>query len=462
MLVAAEIFIVMRKGKRELVSVGIFGTYGFGNMGDAAVADATILGIRRYLHKARIVGICQQPINAKLRHNIDSFSIFSDFIQPSAESGVTIVSNNSEDSRESSEPGSQNVNDLSFKRKFINSIKALPFFYATAKKIQSNLKILKDIFNEIKYSNTIYKIVKNIDLIIISGSGQFNEDWGGPWRYPFALFRWTLISRLAGCNVAFFSVGVGNIQSFWGRLFCSWALKLANYKSLRDEKSISISKQWGIDEVKLVPDMAFSIKVPKEKNVSTKYNIVGINPIAFCDPRSWHVPDQDSYNQYIEKMSAFCNSILAEGYRIHFIPNELKMDNPVIDDIVKKMSLNENQNSLIERPKTDSSEDVLYNLSKCDYVIASRFHGLLFSYLTYKPVIALAFHFKYFSLAKEMQQEKYCLDINNFNPEEVKKLFDDLVEHKDSISNMIKISVSNYSNLVEQQYQTICDLLPKT
>lgn len=450
----------MSKGKTENTSIGIFGPYGFGNMGDAALADATIQGIRRYQAKARIIGICQHPVNAKLRHNIDTFSIFSNFIKPSYELKKTVVENCQQAVSDQTIQYSNVEAPTSLRKKLISSIKSLPFVYSTAKNIQKKLVLFKGIFRELQYSRSIYKLAKSLDLIIVAGSGQFNEDWGGAWRYPFALFRWALIARLSGCNVAFFSVGAGNINSFWARKFCTWSLKLAIYKSFRDQRTFSMARAWGIDDGILVPDMAFSIRFPETTKILTKAKkIVGINPIAYCDPRAWYVADQDAYKLYIEKMSMLCMSILDDGYLIHFIPNELKMDNPVIDDIISKMSLSAEQANLIERPNTETPDDVFSNLSNCDLVIACRFHGLLFSYMAKKPTIALAFHFKYFLLAEEMGQEKYCLDIANFKPDQVKSLFEDLVNNRDSVSQTIQHRFSDYFNQVEQQYQKIDDLI---
>ena len=61
------------------IRIGVFGTYGFENLGDAAVADATIAGLKRHIPNSEIVGICQQPENVSLRHNIEAYSIFCEF-----------------------------------------------------------------------------------------------------------------------------------------------------------------------------------------------------------------------------------------------------------------------------------------------------------------------------------------------------------------------------------------------
>src|SRR5690606_22280601 len=128
------------------------------------------------------------------------------------------------------------------------------------------------------------RIVQQLDLLAVAGSGQLNEDWGGPWRYPFALFRWCLLARLTGCKVAFLSVGAGTVRSRSGRFFCATALRLAQYKSVRDESTLALIKSWGVRNVRLVPDMAFSMTFASKRNNDCQRPIAGINPIAYCDP----------------------------------------------------------------------------------------------------------------------------------------------------------------------------------
>ena len=320
--------------------------------------------------------------------------------------------------------------------------------------VQHAVQLIPTIIKEIKFSFTIFKIVRNLDLIVMSGSGQLNEEWGGPWRYPFGLFRWCLLARLAKCKIAFLSVGAGEVNSFWAKQFCTSALRLAQYISVRDVRTKELVESWHIKSVQLVPDMAFSMKfeVDEQPKKTGKTLIVGINPISFCDPRTWNISDQNKYNAYVEKLSNFCNMILSAGHTLMFIPNELVMDNLTIDDIINNLDPYFTDDAKIIRPEISNYTALFQSFAKCDYTICSRFHGLLFSFMSQKPVIALAHHYKFFKLAKEMGQEKYCLDIAEFQDEELADLFEDLVRNKKTVTETIKINSENYAELVENQY----------
>ncbi|SEA45188.1 Polysaccharide pyruvyl transferase family protein WcaK [Desulfuromusa kysingii] len=441
---------MIEKSQRK-IHIGVFGTYGFENMGDAAVADATIAGLKRHIPNAEIVGICQQPENVALRHHIKAYSIHRVFLTKTQTAGSDGIPVDKVD----------NHGGSSFKVRIIGFIKTSKFIFRLAKVVQNTLLILSLIVKEIKFSFVVLERVKTLDLMVMSGSGQLNEEWGGAWRYPFGLFRWCLLARLSGCKIAFLSVGAGVIDTFLGKFFCLSALRLAHYRSVRDIRSKKLVESWRVGAVQLVPDMAFSMKFKIDETPTSTDGVftVGINPISFCDPRTWIVSDQNKYDSYVEKISKFCDWLLSEGYSLVFIPNELVMDNRAIDDILEKIDPLLVDSTRVIRPEIVNYPDVFRSYARCNYVISSRFHGLLFSFMSQLPVIALAHHYKYFELADEMGQKKYCLDIANFNLDELKLLFKDLVVNEKSIKDAIKLNSDNYSGIVENQYMKMRDFV---
>ena len=54
-------------------------------------------------------------------------------------------------------------------------------------------------------------LLRTQDLLIISGGGQLDEEYGGAWRLPFAICKWVLLARLARVPCAMASVGAGMI-----------------------------------------------------------------------------------------------------------------------------------------------------------------------------------------------------------------------------------------------------------
>jgi len=434
------------------LTIGIFGTYGFGNMGDAMVADATIAGLKRCRPNAHIIGICQQPVNVHKRHGIDAISIFRKYIQ------------NTDYTPTNSDPPTPRLFQFtiaSLRDRVIVTIKSFPILFKTLKALAFTAHFLFNLLQETYFCLTIFKHLRKIDLLVIAGSGQLNDEWGGAWRYPFALFRWCLIARLTGCKIAFMSVGAGAITHKASRLFCTWAIKLAHYKSFRDANTLEKIIGWGVIGAQWVPDMAFSVQIDervKALAVSTSPAAVCINPISFGDPRSWCTPNAAAYNRYTHELALFCDWLLEQGHNLHFIPNNIEMDNPTIDDIITQLHPRENIAEKLFRPKTETYRDVYHNIGNVDFVFASRFHGVVFALMQNIPVVALAHHYKYAELLKEMEQEKYGLNINTFTANHLKALFLQLQLSETENKTAIRENVKHYRDLTEDQFRCISRL----
>lgn len=83
-------------------------------------------------------------------------------------------------------------------------------------------------------------------------------------------------------------------------------------------------------------------------------------------------------------------------------------------------------------------------VKKFDFVICSRFHGIVHAYRNYIPCILLGWAVKYQELAANVGQEQFAFDItdSNFNSEQVKKVIDLLLFSKDKESAIIKAHVT--------------------
>ena len=434
------------------IKVGIFGPYGFGNMGDALLAEASIAGIKRYLPNAEFIGICQQPENAKARHGIESLPIYRDYIRPREKSDH--LSSNLHQ-----KPSIAPAPNTALLAKVLALVKRIKPLFILLKFIRDSLQKCIKFVQEIPFTFYIYKNLKKLDLVVISGSGLFTEEWGGPWGFPFALFRWSLLARLAGCKLAYMSVGGGIFKSPLTRFLCKYAVSFAHYRGVRDQNTFNHLHAWGVKRLTLVPDMAFSAKLPNSQASSTSPPVVCINPISYCDPRCWSSSDPERYALYTSKLAEFGSTLLTKGYALHFVPNNIDMDNPTIDDIIELIHAKGQSGKRISRTTVKNYEDVYQGIGGCDFVIASRFHGVVFSLMQSKPVIAIAHHYKYSEVLKEMNQGKYCMDINEFQTADLLALFEQLCAEKAQISSTISDQVKRYQQKTEQQFHRVASLV---
>ena len=57
-----------------------------------------------------------------------------------------------------------------------------------------------------------YRVLRTQDLVLISGGGQLDEEYGGAWMLPFTVCKWVLLARLARVPCAMASVGAWSIN----------------------------------------------------------------------------------------------------------------------------------------------------------------------------------------------------------------------------------------------------------
>jgi polysaccharide pyruvyl transferase WcaK-like protein len=80
--------------------------------------------------------------------------------------------------------------------------------------------------------------------LIVSGGGQLTER-GGPWSFPYALFTWSILAKLAGVRFLFLNVGAGPLNHPLSKFFIPKALRAAEYVSFRDKPSQDLATEIG-------------------------------------------------------------------------------------------------------------------------------------------------------------------------------------------------------------------------
>ncbi len=268
--------------------------------------------------------------------------------------------------------------------------------------------LLLNCVGEAFFSADCFRRLRGVDLLVVAGANQCFDFFGGPWRYPFLLLRWAVLAKLRGTRFVFLSVGAGPIRSRLSRLFLKWALSLADDLSFRDPTSRDEAIHLGIDKGRCVvlPDLAFGLPAPDggASRVGKPRPVVAINPMPVFDDRYWPDKAKDLYRGYVEKLAAFADWLLERNYPVFFFATQPK-DEFVIRDIgalmTKKDGLRLDGNYPI------SVEKVLARISEADIVLATRFHGIILSYVANRPVLGIAYWNKTKDVMESLGQSAY-------------------------------------------------------
>jgi len=300
-----------------------------------------------------------------------------------------------------------------------------------------------------------FRWLRPVDMLIISGGGQLDDFWGGPWAHPWALFKWTLLARMRKARVVVLSVGYGTMGSRLSYFLARAAMSLSDYLSYRDTGSRSLMRRAGFARIDPVfPDLAYSYNDGhRNRSAPRSIQTVGISPIAFLDPRGWPVGDTVAYQRYLDRLADVAAWLVQTQRKVVFFASA-GADPRVVDDVSARLSsrVAPSQRQLISRAPVISVEGFLEQAAQMDLVVASRLHGLLLSHLVGTPTIAISYERKVDCLMKEMQMEAFSLGIERFTLCDFQRAFGSIQVAWQEVRDQLLIKREEYQFRLQRQY----------
>ncbi len=400
--------------------IGLLHHIGGGNLGDDATQAAVIQNIKRRWPDAVVIGFSMNPEDTEKRHGIRAYAIGRRRWSFGYTSGP----------RETATKG---------KLKRMASKSRVVFGLLRAVNLVA-IRAPRAFFQEIVFLFRSFRIVKSLDLLVINGGGQLTE-WGGPWQFPYRIFKWIALAKLAGIKRVFLNVGAGPLTQPLSKFFVRRALRLADYVSFRDEESLALVRQIGFGgRSRVFPDSAYSLESPVPK-VSGRHpradkGRVGIAPVPYCDPRAFAEKNQAVYDAFIRKLGLFASWLIKDNYGVALFGSDIGIDPLAIDDlqsVLRSEGIIVAGSSRIINESSRTLEELLARMSLMDYVVTCRFHGVVFAHMLNKPVLAVSHHPKMTTLMDDIGLGKYCVDIRTFDLDILTKTFAAVVKDADEI-----------------------------
>jgi polysaccharide pyruvyl transferase WcaK-like protein len=391
--------------------IALLTPYTGGNFGDAAIQDSMIANLRQRLPNAQFSGISLNCENYLARHGSRAFPLTASSnpyygMSPAPPSAA-----------QNSEPrDGASSSSSSFKAAF----RRIPGAHHLASAVKSWLSGPR---NEFRHWTAGRKLLRSHDLLVICGGGQLDDEWGGPWGHPYALFKWTLLAKLTGVPCVMTSLGAGKISSPTSRFFLSRALRLSSFRSYReaDTRSIAAGLFPCAANDAVIPDLAFSLPSEEIPEAASRLHsaqdrpVVAISPIVFGKPGVWPSADRDLYHRYLDQLAQAISQLLARKYSLMFVCSA-RGDNTVIPELLLRLD-NAAKTSLQQQasfPETANWKDLLATLQAADFLIASRLHSTIFGFLAQTPLVALSFDPKVNWVMNDLGQSDSLLQIANF------------------------------------------------
>jgi len=415
------------------VKIAFISPCGFGNLGDVAIQDAFLHNVRERLGgDVEFLGITQNPPDTVTRHHVRAVAMDVEAFRARTRK--------TEASVHSDVPG--------------HSV-------GRTRRVRI-VRVAKRVAKEVLHWRLALREMRGTTALFVSGGGQLDDHWGGPWRAPYALWKWTLAARLRGVRIIVLSVGAGSTDSTLTRFFLRTTLGRASYASFRDSRTAARVLALRLSSSTIVvPDLAFSYDgsaLAGRALPSSERPTVALSPIAFLDPASWPAKDGNTYTVYVEQIVALARHLLARGWNVTLCTS----DSPDIKtaDEAYATILSRGDSGFegrLVRAHTANLGDFIDTLRGADIVIASRLHGVILAHLVGTPTIALSYDWKVDEHMRVMEQERYRFPIGSFDPNAVTRAADVMLAEKASLSEAITARCHAFAAQVLRQYDVALD-----
>ena len=419
-------------------TVAVRGHYGNRNLGDEAIVAATITGIRRYLPNASFFAISLDPADSAVRHGVAAFPLRrtarSDAVwQPPTGQVLT--------PRQPTAPAVGPADRTRVPR--VHRRRLVPLVRRALRPLRRSARAAADTLAELRFLLRVARFLGRVDLVVIAGSNQFLDNFGGAAGFPFTLLKWTVLARMRGTPVAVTSVGAGPLTGRASRLMVRLVLRLADRVSYRDAGSRALAegpRSVPIGDVR--PDLAFSLQ-PSHGPRRDCVKRIGVNVMPVYDGRYWPDARPERYARYVDAMAATVAGLLQRDLDV-FLYATQPGDELVIADVQHKLS--ESGGPAVAATGASTLEDLLTTITSADLLIATRFHGTVLALTCGRPVVSVCYHRKTADLMAELGLA------DGLRAERLLTCVDQLRRQLPSIHGRIDAALERHRDALEEQF----------
>lgn len=425
--------------------IGVLGHYGNANLGDEAIIHAVIAEVRR--RRGGLLAVSNHPKDTAWRHDVPAVSIHTGELHD-AGCGAPHVP----------------THDCAFMRRPRRRREGvLP---TTRRGAAWLLRGVADIGREIRSSWRILGHLRRVDLLLVAGSNQMLDNFGGPREFPYINLKWSILARMVGCRVAWISVGAGPLDSPLSRRFVRTSLRLADYVSVRDEGSRRFLRDIGVKrEILVFPDLAHglphdqSVLAPRERNGGRP--TIAINPIPMYDGRYWPESAPEKNRRFVSELAALAAGAIKEGYGLFFFATHPR-DAGVAQDILNLMAAEHGQRPAGDNPVRCSAttEGLLRDIASADLVVTTRFHGALLSLLVGRPTLAISYYRKTQELMADLGHgDDLAIPLDELCASDALERLRSLEDRAEKLVPAMRQKNAEYRTALREQYDRVFKLV---
>lgn len=309
--------------------------------------------------------------------------------------------------------------------------------------------------------NKIIKAYRNTDLVIDEAGISFVDSRGFVMNtYAFIC---AAVPLLVGTPVVKYSQAMGTFRNPWNRFLAKWILPKLKLICARGQGTYDNLKEIGITEnVKLCADGAFTMKDDQawqekvrercEKDAFFAKDVAGLSISSVVQKKCGKMGID-----YQQIMVDFITYLNQKGYGVLMIANAARIhsEKPRNNDLMIGDAIFE---SLPDQTKVRwyheemDAEEIREYISRCKYLVASRFHAMIGALEKKVPVLLIGWSHKYQEVLDMFELGQYAADFSNLNMDSLRESFENFEKDEEIIREKLE---KNHAQVMESSYRNI-------
>jgi len=305
--------------------------------------------------------------------------------------------------------------------------------------------------------------VRRHDVVIVPGMGVLEASLPLPaLEFPYAMFLLGVSGRLMRTKVALVSVGAGVISQRTVRTLFNWAARLAYYRSYRNENSREAMRERGLDvsRDRIYPDLAFAL--PAEGYDAPDPQAVGVGVMAYYGSNADRAQADEIYAAYMAGMKGLVRWLVDSGRNVRLIVGDTNgSDDSALQEILADVTASRPDlppGQVVAEP-VSTLADVMREMARVSYVVATRFHNLVAALMLARPTIAISYSPKHDALMADMGVGEFCEPAKAIDSDELVGKFTELEKRAAEVSQTLRERTAANVQLLEEQYTLLDELL---
>lgn len=262
----------------------------------------------------------------------------------------------------------------------------------------------------------VRRLIARADCLLVPGTGILDDFGSADSEQAYRLWMWTRLAAHERVPVKFVSIGAGPVVGARSREFFAKSAALADHRSYREP----IARDYVRDVFKVdvandvvTPDLVFGIDFDPPP-IEGPLRTVGLGVMNY---HSWHGAagaGGDIHEDYIRKFIDIGRSLIDRGLEIVLLTGE-PADEPAARAVERGLIAYSDQARVALAP-IRTLRHVCVAASRCQAVIATRYHNIVSALICGRPAISIGYGPKNRAVMTSFGLMRFCQDVNTFSP----------------------------------------------